>query len=169
MGASLEHLLLSFSSDSESSSPTSVLPTRNLQTILSPGREQHVIRSHGECNWRDSKSVREQLEDEELKGFMDLGFVFTEEDQKDPNLVSILPGLRRLPRNNAQGADERLLNDDAVQAERRHVMEKNKKKKEEGIWKQRLLIDREMGAENNELLAKEQIKLWAQSVASAVR
>ncbi|KAM2560756.1 hypothetical protein COP2_012763 [Malus domestica] len=35
------------------------------------------------------------LQFEELKGFIDLGFVFSEED-KDSNLVSIIPRLQRL-------------------------------------------------------------------------
>ncbi|KAH7533203.1 hypothetical protein FEM48_Zijuj04G0105200 [Ziziphus jujuba var. spinosa] len=39
-----------------------------------------------------SKSLSD-LEFDELKGFMDLGFVFTEEDNKDSELVSIIPGL----------------------------------------------------------------------------
>ncbi|KAH7844528.1 hypothetical protein Vadar_029008 [Vaccinium darrowii] len=45
-----------------------------------------------------SKSLSE-LEFEELKGFMDLGFVFSEEDKVNSNLVSILPGLQRLGRS----------------------------------------------------------------------
>ncbi|KAI6705432.1 hypothetical protein NL676_008394 [Syzygium grande] len=39
-----------------------------------------------------SKSLL-QLEFEELKGFMDMGFVFLEEDKVDLSLVSIIPGL----------------------------------------------------------------------------
>ncbi|CAN1142444.1 hypothetical protein LINPERPRIM_LOCUS26028 [Linum perenne] len=41
-----------------------------------------------------SKSMS-SLEFEELKGFMDLGFVFSEKD-KESSFVSILPGLQRL-------------------------------------------------------------------------
>lgn len=46
-----------------------------------------------------SKSLSE-LEFEELRGFMDLGFVFSEED-KDSSLALILPGLQRLQKKKA--------------------------------------------------------------------
>jgi hypothetical protein len=39
------------------------------------------------------------LEFEELKGLMDLGFIFSEEDNKDPRLLEIVPGLHRLSAN----------------------------------------------------------------------
>ncbi|KAK7265997.1 hypothetical protein RIF29_18635 [Crotalaria pallida] len=41
---------------------------------------------------RGSKSLSD-LEFEELKGFVDLGFVFSEED-KDSSLATIIPGLQ---------------------------------------------------------------------------
>ncbi|KAL5053768.1 hypothetical protein RYX36_034450, partial [Vicia faba] len=53
---------------------------------------------------KESKSVSE-LELEELRGFMDLGFVFSEED-KNSNLVSIIPGLRRLGKKDEEQEED---------------------------------------------------------------
>ncbi|KAL4562245.1 hypothetical protein LXL04_034443 [Taraxacum kok-saghyz] len=62
----------------------------NEQTALQEGKKNtNKKRRHG-----FSKSLSD-LEFEELKGFMDLGFVFSEED-KDSSLVEIIPGLQRL-------------------------------------------------------------------------
>ena len=52
-----------------------------------------------------SKSLSD-LEFEELKGFMDLGFVFSEED-RDSRLVSIIHGLQKLGKN-----DDKIENND---------------------------------------------------------
>ncbi|KAL5054674.1 hypothetical protein RYX36_035356, partial [Vicia faba] len=53
---------------------------------------------------RESKSLSD-LEFEELKGFMDLGFVFSEED-KDSNLVSIIPGLQRFGKKDEEQEED---------------------------------------------------------------
>ncbi|KAK2998966.1 hypothetical protein RJ639_024683 [Escallonia herrerae] len=95
--------ITSFSSDTLS--PNSVLLTPHLQTILS-GKEAAVqeesrkpkrfgsMKGRLVKNRGVSKSLSD-LEFEELKGFMDLGFVFSEED-KESSLVEIIPGLQRL-------------------------------------------------------------------------
>ncbi|KAL9667398.1 hypothetical protein QQ045_001755 [Rhodiola kirilowii] len=44
-----------------------------------------------------SKSLSE-LEVEEVRGFIELGFVFSEEDVEDTDLISIVPGIKRLGR-----------------------------------------------------------------------
>ncbi|KAL6134175.1 hypothetical protein ACLB2K_066408 [Fragaria x ananassa] len=55
----------------------------------------HNERSKTRKRSGSSKSLSD-LEFDELKGFTDLGFVFTEEDNKDSNLVAIISGLQRL-------------------------------------------------------------------------
>ncbi|XP_010915479.1 uncharacterized protein [Elaeis guineensis] len=87
------------------------IQTRKLQTILS-GKEGPVgATAGGGENWtvatkrrrrerrrrrikRGSRSLPE-LESEEVKGFMDLGFTFSEAEV-NPRLLSIVPGLQRL-------------------------------------------------------------------------
>ncbi|EFH58130.1 hypothetical protein ARALYDRAFT_483373 [Arabidopsis lyrata subsp. lyrata] len=116
MTTSSKTSLFSSSSDDLFLSPRSVLPVKptpmKLQTILSgkevnaftiaerervlsEKEEQRKKKKKRNVRTRKGKSMSD-LEYEELKGFMDLGFVFSEEDHKDSNLVSILPGLQRL-------------------------------------------------------------------------
>ncbi|KAM0049806.1 hypothetical protein Hdeb2414_s0008g00290271 [Helianthus debilis subsp. tardiflorus] len=110
-------------------------------------------------NTSKSKSLSE-LEFEELKGFMDLGFLFSEKD-KDTNLVSIIPGLQRL------GKDEKeQVNDDCVNVSRPYLSEAwgdMEKIKEEAS---RLIRIPVLG---NEADVKNQLRFWAHSVASVVR
>ncbi|KAL0363487.1 UNVERIFIED_CONTAM: WD repeat-containing protein 53 [Sesamum calycinum] len=95
--------------DTDTSSPNSVLKP-HLQTVLSdkelsletPQQFKKLPRKGLMISRKKkvlSKSLSE-LEFEELKGFMDLGFVFSEED-RESGLVEIIPGLQRL------GADRR--------------------------------------------------------------
>jgi hypothetical protein len=75
-----------------------------LQTVLS-GKQvlEFSIEEEGVKKRASERKRRElvcpksllDLEFEELKGFMDLGFVFSEEE-KDSRLVSIIPCLQRL-------------------------------------------------------------------------
>ncbi|KAK9706823.1 hypothetical protein RND81_07G154100 [Saponaria officinalis] len=51
---------------------------------------------------RLSKSLSD-LEFEELKGFMDLGFVFSEEDRDNSTLASIIPGLQKFGNKTRDG------------------------------------------------------------------
>ncbi|CAN1283564.1 hypothetical protein LINPERPRIM_LOCUS18386 [Linum perenne] len=92
-----------------------------------------------------SKSLS-SLEFEELKGFMDLGFVFSEKD-KESSLVSILPGLQRLGKNEEAWA----------------VQEEEKRRKKIAVTNWRV------PARGNEVDMKDSLRLWAQTVASTVR
>ncbi|CAL0318625.1 unnamed protein product [Lupinus luteus] len=65
-----------------------------------------------------SKSFSD-LEFEELKGFMDLGFAFTKED-KYSNLASIIPGMHRLGKKNEEYEDS---NDDVSLVQRPYFYE----------------------------------------------
>ena len=165
-----------------SQSPNSVLTPQRLRTIPSEreirefssgnhGKEGMSIKrkqksfGHGRRarKVRTSRSLSE-LEFKELKGFMDLGFVFSEED-KDSKLASLIPGLQRLGRE-----------DDEVQCDDQSVVSDNNKPYLSEAWD--VLDQREMGnpllnwrvpARGNEIDMKDNLRFWAHTVASIVR
>ncbi|CAL0301303.1 unnamed protein product [Lupinus luteus] len=110
---------------------------------------------------RENKSLSD-LEFEELKGFMDLGFVFSEED-KDSSLASIIPGLQRLGKNGEVEEE----NCDVSEISRPYLSEawkvQERRKKENPLrnWKVPVL--------NNENDMKHSLRLWAHTVASTVK
>ncbi|XP_060190324.1 uncharacterized protein LOC132619434 [Lycium barbarum] len=169
-----------FSEKSQSPSPKSVLIEAKLQPILS-GKEYNEFQFSSEADKggiknrekfrrrrksNNSKSLSE-LEFDELKGFMDLGFEFSDKD-KDSNLVSIIPGLKRLGRENERGFEE--INESGIS--RPHLSEAW------GVWEEKkslggkknplksLRIKSDFG---NEMEIKDQLKFWAHTVASTVR
>ncbi|TXG47652.1 hypothetical protein EZV62_026946 [Acer yangbiense] len=183
-------------------SPDSVLFAPKLETILSgkesiiEGKEEeqeepkpahdfqdHVSKKKAAARTRrrkrntfgggESKSLSD-LEFEELKGFMDLGFVFTEEDNKDSRLVEIVPGLQRL-KGRDQISDNHI-NDNHESAnniprpylsEAWDVLDMKKEEEEE---KSPLLIKNwKIPALSNEIDMKDHLKWWAHTVASTVR
>jgi hypothetical protein len=173
--------------NNDSLSPDSVLISSKLQTILS-GKEvtdtedENIVQTqtllpkknnNNNINKvvkkrRESKSLSD-LEFEELKGFMDLGFVFSEED-KDSSLVEIIPGLQRLGKKNEETEEEEEEKDydydeSVVQrpylSEAWEVYEWRKKDKPLMNWK--------VPALNNEIDMKNSLRLWAHTVASTVR
>ncbi|KAK9268224.1 hypothetical protein L1049_010667 [Liquidambar formosana] len=101
------------------------------------------------------------LEFEELKGFMDLGFVFSKED-KESSLRSIIPGLQRL--GNKDGDEERV-DESAVKrpylSEAWEVLDRRKKENPLMYWRVPALSD-----END---MKDNLRCWAHTVASTVR
>ncbi|XWS12491.1 hypothetical protein CRYUN_Cryun37aG0093600 [Craigia yunnanensis] len=111
-----------------------------------------------------SKSLSD-LEFEELKGFMDLGFVFSEEDNKDSRLVKIIPGLQRLGKK--EGEEESKEADDKAEVSRPYLSEawevSERRRKENPLMNWRV------PALDNEIDMKDSLKWWAQSVASTVR
>lgn len=162
--------ITSFNSDL--SSPNSVLSRPNLQTILS-GKEftdqesnklQKTEENRGAKNKGIKKSVRSksltELEFEELKGFMDMGFVFSEED-KDSRLVEIIPGLQRFGEKSMdQENGEKCSVSRPYLSERWEYLEEKKKN---------VLMNWRVPVENNEIDMKDSLKWWAHTVASAVR
>ncbi|KAJ4729634.1 DUF1685 family protein [Melia azedarach] len=115
---------------------------------------------------KDSKSLSD-LEFEELKGFMDLGFVFSEED-KDSSLVSIIPGLQRLKRdgtgeNNVHEQD--WINKPTVSrpylSEAWDALDQRKPGNSLMNWR--------IPSVGNEVNMKDHLKFWAHTVASTVR
>ncbi|KAI3414781.1 uncharacterized protein J3R85_015816 [Psidium guajava] len=127
-----------------------------------------------------SKSLS-QLEFEELKGFMDLGFVFSEEDRVDSSLVSIVPGLQRLGKNIKDGeeddedgdhhqedGDEKEIVGESAVVARPYLSEawewwEEEKKNEDPLmnWKVPVL--------GNETDMRESLIWWAHTVASTIR
>jgi hypothetical protein len=170
--------------NNDSLSPDSVLISSKLQTILS-GKEvtdiedENIVqttqtllpkKNNNNINKvvkkrRESKSLSD-LEFEELKGFMDLGFVFSEED-KDSSLVEIIPGLQRLGKKNEETEEEKDYDFDESVVQRPYlseaweVYEWRKKDKPLMNWK--------VPALNNEIDMKNSLRLWAHTVASTVR
>ncbi|KAA8524961.1 hypothetical protein F0562_011401 [Nyssa sinensis] len=180
----------SFSSDSVS--PNSALLTPNLQTILS-GKEvgeffEPVVIKQEDFDKPSQKRVSERrrigrrkgsskslsdLEFEELKGFMDLGFVFSEED-KNSSLVSIIPGLQRLGRKVGNDGGAGGEDDDEEEKEEKAIYEYeisrpylseawdvlDQRKVENPLMKWRI------PALGNEMDMKDHLRFWAHAVAS---
>lgn len=119
-------------------------------------KENNRVSGRGKKRNSKSKSLSE-LEFEELKGFMDLGFVFSEKD-KDTRLVSIIPGLQRL------GKDEKEQVGGSVVASRPYLSEAWEKNIREETA--RPIRIRGLG---NEMEIKHELRFWAHSVASIVR
>ncbi|RZC54189.1 hypothetical protein C5167_013049 [Papaver somniferum] len=182
--------LQSQSSFTSSSSPDSVLRPQQLQTINSGKveEEQKLDSSSGETRgaasnklmikgkrmkkMKSSKSLSD-LEFEELKGFMDLGFVFSEED-KNSSLVSIIPGLQRLGNKEnliteAQEEDQSRKPARGADFQRPYLSEAwavlDNKTKEEELP----LIKWQVPKLDNEIAMKYHLRNWAHTVASAVR
>ncbi|ESQ52997.1 hypothetical protein EUTSA_v10017132mg [Eutrema salsugineum] len=186
--------LFVFSSDDLFSSPRSVLSVKaspmKLQTILSgkevnefskaerervfsekTEKEEQRKKKQSNVRTRRGKSMSD-LEYEELKGFMDLGFVFSEEDHKDSDLVSILPGLQRLVKKDDGGlrvTEENISNGNRVA--RPYLSEawdlcggrKGKRQMTPEIkW-------RVPAPAVKEVELKDHLKLWAHAVASTIR
>ncbi|MED6216438.1 hypothetical protein PIB30_007782 [Stylosanthes scabra] len=169
----------------ESMSPDSVLMIHSkLQTILSgkeatdseeephqkPSHEaavlspkENIIMMKKNNKKRETKSLSD-LEFEELKGFMDLGFVFSEED-KDSTLASIIPGLQRLGKKENSDSDEQIMVQRPYLSEAWEVYSYDKKRKE----KENPLMNWKFPAVSNETDIKDSLRWWAHTVASTVR
>ncbi|KAK9922811.1 hypothetical protein M0R45_031257 [Rubus argutus] len=136
-------------------------------------RVLHRERSKRRQRSGSSKSLSD-LEFDELKGFMDLGFVFTEDDNKDLKLVSIIPGLQRLGISSEGGEQDRDDEEKRVDGihEYSHVVSRpylseawealEYQRKEDQLMNWRIPAD--LG-EN----MKHHLKFWAHTVASTVR
>ncbi|KAJ4981774.1 hypothetical protein NE237_032611 [Protea cynaroides] len=122
-----------------------------------------VKKKRGMRRTTSTKSLPD-LEFEELKGFMDLGFVFSEED-KDSSLISIIPGLQRLGKKWGEDQETTVVDESAIR--RPYLSE---------AWD---FLDRRMD-ENplmnwriptfcNEIDMKNHLRNWAYTVASTVR
>ncbi|GAA0144186.1 hypothetical protein LIER_35884 [Lithospermum erythrorhizon] len=174
-------------------SPKSVLVVSKLQPILSgkevqefddntePNVESFVsknteetedirTRYRGRRKKGNSKSLSE-LEFEELKGFMDLGFVFDNNEVKNSSLVSILPGLQRYCADNNDGKIVIAENENVVSrpylSEAWEVMEEKQRRKD--VDKKDPLVNWRIPNYGNEMEMKDHLRIWAHTVASTVR
>ncbi|CAA0817802.1 Unknown protein [Striga hermonthica] len=153
----------------------------NLQTILS-GREIDPLdkpvkeltgpatkkKKEKNKKSRFTKSLSE-LEFEEMKGFMDLGFVFSEEDKEDPGLVEIVPGLQKLGLEEGRRV-EQLVGPRARARPRPYLSEAwGACDRVTGPDPLLMAMESIMPAVMNEIDMKDSLKWWAHSVASAVR
>ncbi|XVF40296.1 hypothetical protein PTKIN_Ptkin01aG0102100 [Pterospermum kingtungense] len=169
---------------SESSSPDTVLYSPKLHKIIS-GKEITEEELQETCNntqetpkkkvvagrrvARKKKGTSKSLSDlefEELKGFMDLGFVFSEEDNKDSRLVEIIPGLQRLGKkegveDNKEGDNHKAEVSRPYLSEAWEVYERRRKENPLMNWRVPALGD--------ETDMKESLRWWAHTVASTVR
>lgn len=154
-------------------SPDSVLLTAKLHTIYS-GKEMaeseqpkpigFEVLSKKKISRRrfhlESKSLPD-LEFQELKGFMDLGFVFSDED-RNSKLASILPGLHRFGKKDGE---EEVIDESAIPrpylSEAWEVLERRNEENPLMNWR--------IPASSNEISMKDSLKLWAHTVASTVR
>uniref|UniRef100_A0A7C8ZX26 DUF1685 domain-containing protein n=1 Tax=Opuntia streptacantha TaxID=393608 RepID=A0A7C8ZX26_OPUST len=181
---------------SDSASPNSVLLSPKLQTIFSGKESKEFEDSRGvEKEFQEtptnskgsplkgtigmrrkkkggSKSLSD-LEFQELKGFMDLGFVFSEED-KDSTLASIIPGLQRLGKkseaaNNGDFVDDDKKGDESERlavprpylSESWEVMERKRRENSLLNWK--------VPTSHNDIDMKDYLRFWAHTVAATYR
>ncbi|KAL1560347.1 hypothetical protein AAHA92_10565 [Salvia divinorum] len=160
----------------------------HLQTILSdkevsvssgipksPVTKKPVIRQHHDMRRKKqlSKSMSE-LEFEEVKGFIDMGFVFSEEAKDDRALVEIIPGLQKLgQRTECRGPEtgekmRRRSEEGSRMSGRPYLSEAWEfyEEEEKRLMKWRVPLP---AAATNEMDIKDSLKSWAHTVASAVR
>ncbi|KAI3838958.1 hypothetical protein MKX03_031056 [Papaver bracteatum] len=173
-------------------SPKSVLLSHRLQTILSGKRvseeeeeeieEPQFIVDINNNNTKKKKNMMmgmgmrrrknrgsskslSDLEFDELQGFMDLGFKFSEEDKNSLTLVSIVPGLQRF------GKKDNGENHEGVLISRPYLSESwdalDKRRKQETAPPP--LINWKVPNLGNDIDMKDQLKFWAHTIASTVR
>jgi hypothetical protein len=157
--------LCSFNSDDIS--PKSVLPKlpsgkelvneeKKFEAAAINGRSKNRARKkkkQGKC-----KSFSE-LEFEELKGFMDMGFVFSEESKRDSSLVELIPGLQRF-------GEKINGDDDKVEKHSKPYLSEAWESKNEKTPLMNLRILSDLG---NEIDLKDCLKIWAHNVATTMR
>ncbi|KAJ8626652.1 hypothetical protein MRB53_019959 [Persea americana] len=160
------------SSESDSLSPYSVLPINKLDQILS-GKEAEVVaekimkqetektmKKEMVCRGKiwGTKSLSD-LELEELKGFMDLGFTFSD-SETDSRLISVVPGLRRA------GKEEREEEEADESAVSRPYLSESwtvDRREENPLTNWRVPVG------SNAAVMKNHLRLWAHTVAVTVR
>ncbi|KAL0399693.1 UNVERIFIED_CONTAM: hypothetical protein Sradi_2312600 [Sesamum radiatum] len=119
-------------------------------------------------NRRSGSRSLSELEFEELKGFMDLGFVFSDED-RDSRLVSIVPGLQRLGKNVQEELGKGCGEAASTAVSRPYLSEAWECLEEEKRVKNNGLNDWRIPAFGNETELKDHLRFWAHTVASTIR
>ncbi|GMI91610.1 hypothetical protein like AT2G42760 [Hibiscus trionum] len=127
-------------------------------------RKKGVARTISRRRKGSSKSLSD-LEFEELKGFMDLGFVFSEEDNKDSRLVEIIPGLQRLGKK-VDGHGDRAEVSRPYLSEAWELAETRRGRRREN---ENPLMNWRVPDLGNEIDMKDSLRWWAHTVASTVK
>ncbi|KAF3683343.1 hypothetical protein FXO38_00801 [Capsicum annuum] len=147
-------------------SPTSVIITHNKVAVkMKDNKQKRKMKAkHGGVKGiiRIQRSSSE-LELEELKGFMDLGFEFSEED-KYSSLVTIVPGLQKLGNievENSSGKKRDIDHKRPYLSEAWEILEKRKMSRKLLKWR--------FPSMNNDMNMKDNLRFWAQTVASTFR
>ncbi|MCE3049284.1 hypothetical protein HAX54_044519 [Datura stramonium] len=162
------------SCNSDYLSPDSVLPTTHFQPFSKRAESKKVKgrRREKRRKTRTKKGLNKslsELEYEELKGFMDLGFDFSEEDVKS-SLAEIIPGLQKLGKNRDSDDIQQKVNfiEKSDQSRARpylseawEVLERKKRMDPLTTWK--------IPSMSNEIDVKHNLILWAHTVASTVK
>ncbi|CAK8577155.1 unnamed protein product [Lathyrus sativus] len=167
---------------SDSPSPNSVLTSSKLRTIpsereiiefsngtstekkdINNKKKQSNSNNHSQSQRRRRRKSRSlsELEFEELKGFMDLGFVFSEKD-KDSTLASLIPGLQRLGKE--ENEEQKKIDESVVADEKPYLSE---------AWdlvdlrgRRNPLVNWRVPEKGSEIDMKHNLKFWARTVAS---
>lgn len=131
------------------------------QDLKTEGKVLEARRTRG--GRRRSESVSD-LEAEETKGFIDLGFVFTEEDLNS-ELPEILPGLQTfLHREEQSKTDSSVPRPYLSEAWELHSNKWSERAKKDSI-----VLDLRMAKICSETNMKDCLKWWARSVASSLK
>ncbi|KAJ8527797.1 hypothetical protein K7X08_015248 [Anisodus acutangulus] len=150
-------------------SPTSVIITRNkVAQAVNTKVEQKRNAKRGVKGIIRIRRSSSDLELEELKGFLDLGFEFSEED-KNSRLVTIVPGLQKWGNKvvdqevveNSTSKKRDIIVQRPYLSEAWEILEKRKMIRKLVKWR--------FPAMHNEINMKDNLKFWAQTVASTFR
>ncbi|XP_057444166.1 uncharacterized protein LOC130736346 [Lotus japonicus] len=87
------------------SSPSSAENQIQTSHTRSMSDQSSIVKNKKKKKKRRLRRSVSQLELKELKGFMDLGFTFSEKD-KNSRLASVLPGLKRLGKKREEKEEE---------------------------------------------------------------
>ncbi|TMW94655.1 hypothetical protein EJD97_009979 [Solanum chilense] len=136
-------------------SPTSVIITHNRVAQEVKVKARNGVK--GIIRIRRSSS---ELELEELKGFMDLGFEFSEED-KNSSLVRIVPGLEKWGIVDENVKKKDIVHKRPYLSEAWEILEKRKMSKKLLKWR--------FPAMKNDMNMKHNLRFWAQTVASTFK
>ncbi|KAM7492155.1 hypothetical protein LguiA_035076 [Lonicera macranthoides] len=123
--------------------------------------KESVVQRIGQGGSRRSLS---ELEFQELKGFIDFGFIFSEEDM-DSSLASIIPGLQRSGR--VDGKKEE--NGDGKYGISRPYLSEVWGVTDQTKLKNPLMDWRSISDLRNKIDMKDHLRVWAQTVASSVK
>ncbi|KAL0399694.1 UNVERIFIED_CONTAM: hypothetical protein Sradi_2312700 [Sesamum radiatum] len=165
----------SFQDSSSPPPPSRKQELMSIDTASVDSSRSYTVRRVSRRNHSGSKKIRRsgsrslsELEFEEVKGFMDLGFVFSDED-RDSRLVSIIPGLQRLGKNVQEESVKGCGEASSTAVSRPYLSEAWECLEEEKRVKNNGLNDWRIPAFGNERELKDHLRFWAHTVASTVR